>query len=209
MSTDWRQYFHGRGTADVTQGMAAAWKAGAPLQEVIEWGNRINALKAAGKFTREAAYREAISVHQGAKSKRGQLANSLTAFAYEHLFAPWGVKVEQKVAYGGKRDIDLLVELPKGDVYVSVTTVPRERKDKTWPAEYEGVLGYRKVYGEKKPFGFIALMYEGTHNATRQQNERALKIKEALMQGTGVIVACAMLPDQHEHVLSRIMGKFI
>jgi len=160
-------------------------------------------------------YDEAVSAHQGKNAARGRLCNDLAAYSYGVLFSAWNPKVEQRVRMtngkkkNGKRDIDVLVELPKGDLYVSVTTVPQERKDETWKSEFDAVVNYRSVMGVHKPFCFICLMYEYQKEATLQANLSAIKRKMRLMGGRNMEITAVMAPDHHAEVLSRIMGALI
>lgn len=150
-----------------------------------------------------------VGVHQGHKSKIGRIMNDAVAARYSELFAPWSLEVERKVRIGGKRDIDVLLAFAKADLYVSVTTIPQERKDETWPNEFRMVDDYRRNFGYgRKPFRFLGLFCTASSKLDLAASIRQRERKQELMP-QGVTVVCLQDQTHHSKVLSEILGTMI
>ena len=157
----------------------------------------------------EIVFDRCVSLHQGHKSRIGTLMNNAVARVYSDLFRPWLTAVETKVRVGNKRDIDVMLSLPKGDLYVSVTTQPRERKDETWPNEYQLVDAHRRMCGQnQRPFRFIGLFCTAERGLKFDTTVATREAKQALMP-QGIIIAALQDRAHHVQVLSGILGEMI
>ena len=130
------------------------------------------------------------SVLQSSKTLSGRITEKIAVIGYENLFTQYGLEVQECVRMHNnkksKRDIDIRLILPNKDVFISVTTMPQERKDSVWPMEYKLAQHYSEmVLGGK---GFIFL---------------------ALMGGYPVRFAAMSCPNLHEEVLRQIVGEVL
>ena len=195
--------FSERGTDSVARAMWEGYKA---LRTTI----RQDRLAEYAKFyplakSTEEAYDKAVSLHNGANSMTGKLMNDLVAFGLKYLLSTWDVEVEQKVRVGSKRDIDQKIVLPKGDIYISTTTIPAERKDATWKQELNYISQYVEVKGIHRPYKFIGIFAEGTRNCSLEQSVKVREKKQQLaFAGTSAEVVCLQDVQQTAAVLKKM-----
>jgi len=157
----------------------------------------------------EQVFDRCVSLHQGHKSRVGTLMNKAVASIYADLFQPWLLKLETKVRVGNKRDIDVLLSLQKADLYVSVTTQPRERKDETWPNEYQLIDQHRRMQGANgRPFRFIGLFCVADRNMRLDTTISTRETKQSLMP-QGITIVALQDRQHHARVLSEILGTMI
>ncbi len=204
------ELFSKHGTLEVAKSM---WNGYQKIRRYVEkdryarYEPVLEAAKQGQNFVKDA-YDGAISLHNGANSITGNRMNELVTYGLGHLFSQWEIAVEQKVRVGPKRDIDQMLKLPKGDVYVSTTTIPAERKDSTWKQEYKNVRQYREVNGIHEPYHFIALFAEQKRNCSLEASVNTREKKQQLM-GEPIEVVCLHDVDHTAAALSRLLHKFI
>lgn len=98
------------------------------------------------------------SVRNSGVSTIGTHGNELLAHTYERL--GFTVMREHKLVENSqRRAIDLLI--PELNLYLSVTTTPRERKRGDWQHELDQLIALSKL-GQIKAWTFVGFMYEGS-----------------------------------------------
>jgi len=150
-----------------------------------------------------------VSVSQGHRTHVGRFMNNAVAERYSRLFAHAVTSVERKVRVGNKRDIDVLLEFDRADLFVSVTTIPQERKDETWPNEYRLIDEYRRNHTKgNKPFKFVALFCAQSTKLDLEASIRT-RIRKQEMMPQGIIVVCLQDQVHHAQVLSELLGAVL
>lgn len=139
-------------------------------------------------------YKNMCSLRNSAASNIGNIGNQLLADAYTSC----GCRVEREVSLEdgtGRRNIDLA--LPGRNVYISVTTTPRERKRGDWQRELQLLIA-RQQTGQINPFVFIGFMYEGSNKKLEKAKGEACRInKELRRTWPNATVVLAQDIEQH------------
>lgn len=150
------------------------------------------------------AYKNMCSLRNSAVSNIGNVGNQLLADAYESC----GCRVKREVSLEdgtGRRNIDLV--LPDRNVYLSVTTTPRERKRGDWQRELQLLIA-RQQTGQINPFVFIGFMYEGSNKKLDKAKEEARRInKELRRTWPNATVVLAQNIDQHSAFIDQYVLK--
>lgn len=153
-------------------------------------------------------YDKANSLAQGARNEAGNHFNALVAYGFDYFFKPWALKTEQKIRVGGKRDVDQVVCMSKGDIYVSATTTPQERKDGTWAQEYSQIVAFRSVNGLHSDFQFLGVFGENKPSCSLAASIKKRETLQLLMP-QGVQVLCLHDQDHVASTLSSLLQRFV
>lgn len=156
-----------------------------------------------------AVFDRCVSLNQGHRARIGNLCNSVVAKRYGDLLNPWLIKTETRIRVGNKRDIDLLFIMPKADLYVSVTTIPQERKDETWVNEYSLVEQTRRFSGETRPFYFVPLFFVGDSKTRTVEKTIKVREKKQALMPRGVTVVAAHDVAHHAAFLSSLLADLV
>lgn len=145
-------------------------------------------------------YKNMCSVRNSNVSCIGNKGNEILS----DLYASANCKVERELRLEegtGRKNIDLF--LPERNVYISVTTTPRERKRGDWQRELQLLVALQQT-GRISPFVFIGFMYEGSSKDLDKAKEEAQRIeKELRRQWLAARVVLAQDIEQHAGFISQ------
>lgn len=159
----------------------------------------------------EPAYDLSVSLSQGAKAKKGFAVNKIVANEYSAFFGSIANKIETEVRVRNTRkaDVDVMLDLPGGLIFISITTIPQERKDGTWRSEHEYVETYVKNNPSmhRRDYTFIGMFMEGGTNCSL---ESTIRKREALRDNLRIdtVVIAAHDIKNHADRLKELIGKY-
>lgn len=204
---DFSKFFHSNSAQGVAESLFYAFREG--IRKEVRKDRIVKFTKFCEQENEPTRlYDGAVSLHQGAMNMAGKYFNGLIAYGFQYFFSPWEVQVEQKVKQGLKRDIDQLVCLPKGQVYISATTSPQERKNGTFPKEYDDVVSYRRVNGITDDFHFIGVFGERKPRCSLEASIETRRTLQTLMP-QGVQILCLHDKDHVATALSSLLHRFV
>ena len=154
-------------------------------------------------------YDLSVSRFQGAKAHKGRLVNKLIEDGYSEFFGDKVIEIfpEYKIGDDGKRDVDLYIRLPGGELFITITTIPQERKDATWREEKNVIYHMMRNSKSRRKYRFVPIFCEAGNgvevNKTIEKRERL----ENLVGDGCEVVALQDFPH-HAEFLRKTLAEF-